>query len=170
MRGSNGRTELRVASIVIAAGHVGDPGQVPGADQGVGQQGGADLRAVDEGETLLGLQLVRREMDASKGRPTTERLGPAAGRGVRIGSRTANEGMAFADHDQGQMCERGQVAAGADAALLRNRRHDAAVVDGDQGVDQLRRNAGVSLGQRLDAKATASRATPNGNSGPMPTA
>ena len=60
--------------------------------------------------------------------------------------------MALADDDECQVGERRQVAAGADAALLRNRRHDAAVVDRQERVDQFGRHAGIPLGQRLDAQ------------------
>ena len=128
MRGSNGLSELLVASTVMAPAMSAIVARCRARTQRIGQKRRADLRAVDERQAFLGLQLVRRQVHPPQGRSAADRLA-ARRAGIDIGARLADEGMPLADNDERQVGERRQIAAGADAALLRNRRHDAAVVD-----------------------------------------
>ncbi len=121
MRGSKGLRTLRRLD-GHGTGHVGDAEQLAGADQGVGQEGGADLRAVDERQPFLGLELVRLEVDAAEGGASAHRPRPATGVRVGVGAGPRDEGMALADDDEGEVGQRREVAAGADAALLRDGR------------------------------------------------
>ena len=49
-------------------GHVGDLRELPGPRQGIDEDGGADLRAVDEREAFLRLEAVRLQADLAEGR------------------------------------------------------------------------------------------------------
>ncbi len=83
----------------------------------------------------LACELIRLEADAAEGGAAAHRPGPSAGVGVGVALRPGDEGVALADDDEGEVGQRGEVAAGADAALLRDRRRHAAVVHLDQRVD-----------------------------------
>ena len=134
MRGSNGRMRTLGRLDGHGTGDVGDLGQVAGTHQGIGQEGRADLRAVDERQSFLGQRPVRFEVHAPQGSAAAERLdfwACSTGR-FAIDARLRHERMAFAHDDEGQVGQRRQVAAGADAALLGNGRHHAAVVHLDQ--------------------------------------
>ena len=87
------------------AGHVRQLDQPLGPGECEGPDRGQSARAVDQGESLLSLQRDRRETGASQRLTAGQALSPIAG-------------LALADQDQGQVGERGQVAAGPDGAAL----------------------------------------------------
>ena len=134
-------------------GDVGDASQLLGADQGVGQNGRADLGSVDERQSLLGLRPIRFQVDAPQGRASAHRLSAFGHRLSAIGRGTNDEGVSLTHDDEGQMGQRREIAGSADAALLGDGRHHAAVVHLDELVDQLRCHSRMSLGQRLDAQS-----------------
>jgi hypothetical protein len=85
------------------ADDVGGRHQLAGVDEGERADRGHDLGPVDQAEALLGAQLTRRQ----------------AGGGERVPGRkdmTVEPGVALADQGEREVSERGQVAAGADAA------------------------------------------------------
>ena len=96
--------------------------------------------AVDEGEALLGGQ--RQGLDASGGQDLAGRAHVPVG----IGD------LALADRGEAAVRERGQVAAGAERAVLRNDRRDARVQHRHQGLRDLGPGARVAHGQRAGAQ------------------
>ncbi len=103
--------------------HLGGVDEGEGVGGREGPDGGHGLRAVDEGEPLLG----------------REGHGLEAGRGEGLAPRhpaAAEGGFSRAHEDQGEVGERGQVARGAEGALLRHDRDDARVEHGHEGLDR----------------------------------
>jgi len=128
-------------------GDVGDFPQLSGANQRVGKDGRADLRAVDERQPLARLEPIRFQLGPAERLLAVYQSKPALG--------CAGLGQIrcpFADHEQAHVRQRREVAAGADAALLRDGRHDAAIEHLDEMLDQPDGDTGMSLHQRLDAK------------------
>ena len=87
------------------------------------QHRGLGLRAVDEREPFLRREAERREPG-----------GRQRGGGRRAPPRL--EHLPLAHQDQRHVTQRRQVAAGADAALLRHQRHEAGVEQAEQRLDQ----------------------------------
>ena len=98
-----------------------------------------ELRAVHEREAFLRLQPDRLEPDR------VERGG--AGQQPAV-----DPGLALADQRQGEVGERGKVAARAHRAAARDVREDAAVQALDQQLDRDDASAGVALGERVRAQ------------------
>ena len=90
-------------------GHLGELGGPPSRQHADGRHA---LGAVDEGEPLFGLEHERLEAAATEGRDGRQAFAFEAH-------------LALADHRQGEMGERGQVARGAERALLGHDRQQA---------------------------------------------
>ena len=100
---------------------------------------GVRLRAVDERDALL-----RREHD---------RLGADLPQHFCAGSsRSPVQQRSFADQREREMRERREVAARADASLLRDRRVQIGVQHLEQQIDELRTRTGVTLGDHVGAQ------------------
>jgi hypothetical protein len=108
--GWKGAEEPMAASVDSAPGHERGLRGTMSAEEAGQRQGGRDLRAVDEGEALLGGEHDGREAGARKGRRTGHALA-----GIK--------GLAFADHHRRHVRERREVAGGADGTLFRDHRH-----------------------------------------------
>ena len=149
--GVDARVERDVGALEGVEGERAD--DVGRADEaaGLGHREAADrgheLRAVDEGEALLGLQHERRE----------------AGRAQRLGggqAPAADDALALADEREREVGEGREVAARADRALRGHDRVDAAVEHLDEPLEGLEAHAGEALARgrsRAGASARASR-------------
>ena len=118
----------------------GDVRRLHEADGVVDRQsahGGHGLGAVDESQALLGHQL-------HSGNPGPFH-GYVPGQDLSFILR-----LAQAQHGQHHVGQGGQVAAGAQGALLGNDRRNAPVQHGHQGLHQLQTGAGKALGQVVD--------------------
>jgi len=105
------------------AGHVGDLTQALGVEERERAERRHVLRAVDQGEPLLGL-----ERDWRNAR-TPHRLG------ARHEGPLADPRLPFPDHRKRQMRERGQIPRRADGALRRDARVHARVEHRDEHVN-----------------------------------
>ena len=107
----------------------------PGLAQGQPAGGGHQVRAVDQGEPLLG-----GEHDGLEARARQRR---------RAGHPLAGElGLALADQHEREVRERREVARGADRPAARDHRDDAALQQPEQQLDQLHADARVPPPQR----------------------
>jgi hypothetical protein len=105
----------------------GDDGRVEHAARVAQRQAagrGHQVRPVDQRQPLLGLELDRREPGAPQ-------------RGGARHPLAVDERLALADQDQREMGERRQVARRSDRAAARDDRHDAALEQRQQQLDEL---------------------------------
>ena len=120
------------------AGHGGGDvrrfGQVPGVIHRLTGDGRHDLGAVDKGQTLLGGQLDG--LDAGGSHSLPARQHPAL---ILC--------LSLAQHHQHHVGQGGQVAAGAQGALLRDNGMDAPVQHSQQRLHGGQTNAGIAPGQ-----------------------
>ena len=139
MRGSSGAGVPRSASRLIAAAPTARPPEHLRVVHQQREHRRLRLGAVDEGEALLRRESIRRE--------------PGRGqRGAAGTRRPVVEDLALAHERQRDVAERRQVAAGADASLLRHRRHEPALSSADQRVDQRGPDAAGRAEQHVGAQ------------------
>jgi hypothetical protein len=121
------------------AGDVGDLRETPGPDEAERADRGHELRAVDQRQALLRLEL--------------ERLQPGARERLRPGEALAlHPRLSLADEGQREVRERSEVAARADGAAARDVRQDTLVQAAEQELDRLYARARVALGERVRAE------------------
>ncbi len=142
-RGVDARVEGDVGALEGVEGQgtddVGRASQAPGLGHREAADRGHELRPVDEGQPLLRLEHERAE----------------AGGAEAVGAREPallEDALALADQDEGEVGERGEVAARADRALRRDDRVDAAVQQLDEELEGLEPDAGEALGQHVRAE------------------
>uniref|UniRef100_J3LEZ0 Uncharacterized protein n=1 Tax=Oryza brachyantha TaxID=4533 RepID=J3LEZ0_ORYBR len=123
--------------------HLGEDGQDVGVEHHGGRQRGPHGRAIDDGETLLGVQREEPALDAGE----LERLGgvhlPAVGGdGLRVGA---------ARDEAGDVGQRHQVTGRGDRPAERQARGHAGVEQLGDRLEDLEPDARVPLKERVDA-------------------
>ena len=120
------------------AGDVGHVGSVFGLEHRQAAKRGHQGGAVGQRQALFGLEGERRQAGGEQGLAARHDL-------------PVDLGLAQADQDQRHMRQGRQVAAGAERALARDNRVDAAFKHAQQQLDDLGPAAGVAFGQRVGA-------------------
>ena len=134
MRGSNGASEPRAASVDERAGDQRRAEQHLRLEQRGQRIGGRELRAVQQGKAFLGAEHERRQADLGQR--------PFGGN-----HRAVDEERADADQRRRHVGERRKVARGADRALARHHRRQALVEQRLEQAHGLAAHARRALGQ-----------------------
>ncbi|WVZ74538.1 hypothetical protein U9M48_022708 [Paspalum notatum var. saurae] len=123
--------------------HLGKDGKNVGLEEHRGGKAGAHGRAVHHGKPFLGLQLEEAALDAGD----LERLS-----GVHLGAvRGHRHGVLAPGDEAGNVGERDEVAGRGDRATERQARRDVGVEQLDDGLEDLKADAGVALEECVDA-------------------
>ncbi len=101
--------------------------------------GGHQLRAVDQGEALLGLERDRTQAHGGERLATGQ---PAA----------FVDALALADQSQREVGQGGEIAAGPDGSLRGHERMDTPVQQRDQQLERLETHAGEAAGEHVRAQ------------------
>jgi hypothetical protein len=138
--------ELRLARHDLAehrGDDLGQDGEHVGLEEHGGRKARAHGRAVDHGETFLGLQLEEAMLDARD----LERL-----RGAHLPAIGVHRhGVLAARDEAGDVGERDEVARRGDGAPERQARRDVGVEQLGDGLEDLEADAGVALEEGVDA-------------------
>ena len=121
------------------SGNVGSLHQVQGIPNHIAGHTHHDLGAVDQGQALLGSQLDGGDTGLLHGQ-------------LAAHADTLVEGLALAQHDQHNVAQRSQVAAGAQGTLLGDHGMDTLVEHIQHGLDGAEANAGMTLAQGIAAQ------------------
>ena len=119
-----------------AGGDVGRQGQIDRPSNDQRPHAHHLRRAVKQRQPFLGQQVNRRKSGAPQGCRAVEPL-------------TCEGGLAFADHYQRQMSQRGQITAGAERTLGGDARRDTGIEHVQQKLDDCRSDTRVTKNQRV---------------------